>query len=142
MQTRLARLVLPAVFAALSCAPAFAQIRVGVDLGAVQIRIAPDAPPPLRREVRSARPGGSYVWIAGYWDREGDRWAWSPGRWEEPSQRGASWVKPQYQKERGAYRYEPGHWSHQKMVEGEDYTRWHKEHGHGQDKHGGNEKDR
>jgi hypothetical protein len=142
MEKRLARMVLPAVFAALSCAPAFAQIRVGVDLGAVKIRIAPDAPPPLRHETRSARPSGNHVWIAGYWDRQGDRWDWAPGRWEEPSQRGSSWVKPKYRKEGGAYRYEPAHWSHQKMEEGEDYTRYHNEHGHGHDKHGGNERDR
>jgi hypothetical protein len=131
MQNRLARMVLPAVFVVLSGAPAFAQIRIGVDLGAVQIRIAPNAPPPLRREYRSARPSGNHVWIAGYWDREGDQWAWAPGRWEEPSQEGSSWVRPQYRQESGAYRYEPGHWSHQRMEEGEDYHRWRNEHGRG-----------
>ena len=146
MEKRLARMVLPAVLAAMSCVPAFAQIRVGVDLGAVKIRIAPDAPPPLRHETRSFRPSRNHVWIAGYWDRQGDRWDWAPGRWEEPSQRGSRWVKPQYRREGGAYRYEPAHWSHQKMEEGEDYSRWHNEHGHGNghghDKHGGNERDR
>ena len=146
MEKSLARMVLPAVLAALSCAPAFAQIRVGVDLGAVKIRIAPDAPPPLRHETRPSRPGRNHVWIAGYWDRQGDRWDWAPGRWEEPSQRGSRWVKPRYQREGGAYRYEPAHWSHQRMEEGEDYSRWHNEHGHGSghghDKHGGNERDR
>src|ERR1700690_1261831 len=72
MEKRLARMVLPAVFAALGCTPAFAQIRVGVDLGAVQIRIAPNAPPPLRHEVRPARPSPNHLWIAGYWDRRGE----------------------------------------------------------------------
>lgn len=145
MEKKLARMVLPAVFAAFSCAPAFAQLRVGVDLGAVQIRIAPDAPPPLRHELRSARPGVNHVWIAGCWDREGDRWAWAPGRWEEPDRRGSRWIKPQYRQESGAYRYEPGHWSGQRMEEGEDYSRWHKEHGHGHayghDKQDNHEKD-
>ena len=89
-----------------------------------------EAPPPPRHEHRGYAPGPDYVWIDGYWDRQDDRWAWAPGRWEAPGQRGSNWVKPQYRKEGGAYRYEPGHWSHQKMVEGDDYTRWHKEHKH------------
>jgi len=142
MTNRFARLALPAVFAALCCLPAVAQIRLGVDLGAVRIRIAPDAPPPLRVEARPHRPSRNHVWIGGYWDRQDDRWAWAPGRWEEPGQRGSSWVKAQYRREGGAYRYEPGHWSHQRLEEGEDYTRWHKEHGRGPEKHGGNERDR
>ena len=77
MQKRMARLVLPAVFAALGCVPAFAQIRVGVELPSIHIRIAPDAPPPLRHEIRLARPGPNDVWIGGYWDRQDDRWAWA-----------------------------------------------------------------
>jgi hypothetical protein len=142
MENRLARLVIPAVLVAFSCVPAIAQVRLGLDLGAVRIRVAPDAPPPPRREVRMARPGPNHVWIAGSWDRQDDRWAWAPGRWEEPSQHGSSWVRARYQREGGAYRYEPGHWSHQRMEEGEDYTRWHKEHGRGHDDHGRNDRDR
>jgi hypothetical protein len=130
MQKRMARLAFPAALALLTCAPAFAQIRVGVELPSVHIRVAPDAPPPPRHEVRGERPSPNHVWIGGAWDRQDDRWAWAPGRWEEPSQRGSSWVKPRYQREGGAYRYEPGHWSHQKLEEGEDYTRWHNEHHH------------
>lgn len=142
MKMRLATLMIPAVLAVSGHAPAFAQIRIGVDFGAVQIRIAPDAPPPLRREIRLPRPDRSQVWIQGYWDRRDDQWAWSPGRWERPDQRGSSWVRPQYRREDGAYRYEPGHWSHQKVVEGDDYRRWHQEHGRGSNKHGGRERGR
>ncbi len=140
MKMRLVNLMIPAVLAASGWVPAVAQIRIGVDLGAVRIRIAPDAPPPLRREIRSPRPDRSHVWIQGYWDRQGDRWAWSAGRWERPDQRGASWVRPRYRREEGAYRYEPGHWSHQRMVEGDDYSRWHREHGRGSHHRGGHGK--
>jgi hypothetical protein len=129
MQKSLARLVIPAVLAAFSCLPAFSQVRMGVDVGPLRIRIAPEGPPPLRMERRSPRPSRNHVWIGGYWDRQGDRWDWAPGRWEEPAQRGSRWIKPQYRKEKGAYRYDPGHWSHQRLEEGEDYSRWHKEHG-------------
>ena len=127
---KMANWILPTVLMGFACVPGFSQIRVGLNLGPVSIRIAPDAPPAPRMEQRSARPSGNYVWIDGYWDRQDDRWAWAPGRWEEPGQPGSSWVKPQYRNEGGAYRFEPGHWSHQKMVEGDDYTRWHKEHKH------------
>lgn len=129
MQTTMARLLLPAVLAALSSAPATAQIRIAVELPSIHIRIAPDAPPPPQVEVRMHRPSRNHLWIAGYWDRHGDRWAWEPGRWERPTRRGSRWVPARYPREGGAYRYEPGHWSHQKMIEGDDYTRWHREHG-------------
>jgi len=142
MQKKLAVLILPAVFVALSCMPAFAQVRLGVDLGAIHVRVAPDAPPPVRVEVRPYRPSRNHVWIGGYWDRQDDRWAWAPGRWEEPGQRGSRWVRPQYRREYGSYRYEPGHWSHQRMEEGDDYRRWREERGRGNNRHGGNERDR
>jgi len=134
MPQRFARLLFPAALALLSCAPAYAQIRIGVDLGDIRIRIAPEPPPPPRVEVIMVRPSRHHVWIQGYWDRRDDRWAWAPGRWEQPSQRGSSWIRPQYRREGGAYRYEPGHWSHQRMEEGEDYSRWRKEHGRGHGK--------
>jgi len=131
MQKTLARLVLPAVLAVLSAAPATAQIRIGVDLPSIHIRVAPDAPPPPQVEVRMARPSRNHRWIAGYWDRQDDRWAWAPGRWERPSRRGSSWVAPRYRREGGAYRYEPGHWSHERLVEGDDYRRWRRDHRRG-----------
>jgi len=129
MQKTVARLLLPAMLAALGSAPATAQIRIGVDLPSIHIRIAPDAPPPPQVEVRIRRPSGNHRWIAGYWDRQDDRWAWAPGRWERPSRRGSNWVSARYRREGGAYRYEPGHWSHERMVEGDDYTRWRRDHG-------------
>ncbi len=141
MQNRLAKLVIPAVLAVFSCAPAFAQIRVGVDLPSVHIRIAPEAPPRPRWERRTPQPSRNHVWIQGYWDRQGSEWAWAPGRWEEPSQRGSRWIRPQYRREGGAYRYEPGRWSHQRMEEGEDYSNWRREHGRGHDHDRGNGRD-
>lgn len=137
MQKKLAALVLPAMLAVFSYAPASAQVRVGVELGAVRIRIAPEAPPPPRVEMRMSRPSRNHMWIQGYWDRQDDRWAWAPGHREEPSQRGSRWIRPQYRRESGAYRYEPGRWSHQRMEEGEDYSRWRDEHGRGSERRRG-----
>lgn len=140
MTNRMARLVLPAVLAAFSCLPAAAQIRIGVGLPSIHIRIAPDAPPPIRVEVRPERPNYDHQWIQGYWDRQDDRWAWAPGHWEDPGQRGSRWVRPIYVREDGAYRYEPGHWSHQRLVEGDDYSRWREERGHGRGRGRGHDK--
>lgn len=145
MKQTLARLALPgslAVLMALGSVPATAQIRIGVDLPSIHIRIAPDAPPPLQMETRMRRPSRNHRWIAGYWDRQDDRWAWAPGRWERPTRRGSSWVAPRYQREGEAYRYEPGHWSHRKLVEGDDYTRWHRDHGRGSERRDDRGRDR
>jgi hypothetical protein len=139
MKKLFGRLIIPAVLAVFAAAPAIAQVRLGVDLGNVRIRIAPDAPPRPRFERRMPRPGPNHLWIAGYWDRQGDQWAWSNGRWEEPNRRGARWVRPVYRREYGAYRYVPGRWSHQQVEEGDDYRNWRRDrdksrgHGRGRD---------
>jgi len=98
--------------------PAAAQIRA--DLGPIHIRIATDAPPPVRYERQTARPHRDAVWCKGYWDRQDDRWLWRSGRWEQRSK----WINAKYKREGRAWRYEPAHWSHQRVVEGEDYQRW------------------
>ncbi len=67
------------------------------------------------------------VWINGYWDRRGDRWEWSTGRWERPVSRNTRWVNPRYRREGNRWRYDPGHWSNQQLSEGEDYQQWRRE---------------
>jgi hypothetical protein len=106
--------------------PAFAQIRA--EIGPLHIRIANDAPPRARSERRQARPDRDAVWIRGYWDRQDDRWEWVAGRWERPNDRRDRWINARYAREGRAWRYEPAHWSHQRLVEGEDYQRWRHEH--------------
>jgi hypothetical protein len=125
---KLKRMALPLLVALLCGAPAVAQVRVGVDAGVFHVRIAPDAPPPPRDERRMPRPSREHVWVGGYWDRRDNQWDWAPGRWEKPQQRGARWVKPQYHKDHGATRYHPGHWSHEKVVYGDEYTTWYRDH--------------
>lgn len=128
MQMKILKLAVPIAIALLTGVPGSAQIRLGVELPSVHIRIAPEAPPPIRMERRMPRPDRGHVWIAGYWDRQGDRWDWSPGRWERPGRHGSRWIRPQYRQEHGATRYEPGHWSHQRVEEHEEYSRWRKDH--------------
>ncbi len=74
------------------------------------------APPPLRVETVVARPGPEYVRARGYWDWDGDSWAWVPGRWAVGPTRTASWVPARYERVSSGWQYVPGHWSSQRVV--------------------------
>ena len=84
--------------------------------GDLHVRIVPEARPPLRHEVRIARPGPNHVWRSGYWHHDGSAWGWTDGVWAEPPQRHARWIGPRYEKVRGGTRYHPGHWSHEHLI--------------------------
>jgi hypothetical protein len=126
MYRRVLKSMVLASVAVLVAIPATAQVRA--DVGPFHIRIASDAPPPVRFEARTARPDRAAVWTNGYWDRQGDQWAWSSGRWQQPVAPRARWVKASYKREGRAWRYAPAHWSNQQLVEGEDYQAYRKAH--------------
>ena len=94
----------------------------------LEIRITHSAPPRFRHERIPSRPDRDSVWIKGYWHWEGSRWDWVNGRWERPEQRSHRWVAPRYRREGNVWRYEPPHWSHHRVVEGDEYRRWREEH--------------
>lgn len=110
----------------LTSMPAAGQVSVRVDipLPGLEIRVAHRAPPQVRREVKPRRPGRQYVWINGFWHWHHTDWVWVPGRWERPSYRNARWINARYVREGAAWRYEPAHWSHQRVVESHDYRQW------------------
>ena len=118
------------VLVALTSMPAAAQVHA--DLGPFHIRIATDAPPPIRYERQPQRSSRDDVWIRGYWDIQGDQWAWTGGRWDRPTGPRITWISPRYVREGCpwyrrrdcAWRYEPGHWSNQQIIEGDDYQEW------------------
>ena len=114
-------------FAGLTSLPAAAQVRVDIPLPGLEIRIGHRAPPRLRSEQRPPRPGRDFLWIHGSWHWQGNDWDWVPGRWERPNDHGVRWVKARYVREGRVYRYEPGHWSNQRLIEGDDYRRWKEE---------------
>ena len=111
MKKNLAIFILPAVLAVFAAAPAIAQVRVGVQAGPVGVHYAQDAPPRARSEKRPPRPSPQHQWVAGYYERQNDQWAWSAGRWEQPSESGNHWIKPKYHHEKAGYRYEEGRWA-------------------------------
>lgn len=98
-------------------------------LPSLEIHIATSSPPQMRRESKPPRPGGSFLWINGSWDWTNGNWAWIGGRWELPDRVGARWVATRYFREEGAWRCVPGHWSHQRLVDGDDDRRWKADHG-------------
>jgi hypothetical protein len=74
------------------------------------------APPPLRVETVIARPAPGHVWARGYWDWDGDSWAWVPGRWAVGPTRAASWLPARYERVTSGWQYVPAHWSSQRVV--------------------------
>lgn len=90
----------------------------------LEIRIARSAPPRIRRERMPPRPDRHSVLARGYWNWQGDRWDWVSARWERPESRSHRWIAPRYRREGRIWRYEPPHWSHVRVVEGDEYRRW------------------
>jgi len=67
------------------------------------------APPPPRREMRSASPGAAYFWVPGHWKwRHGD-WYWIRGHWEK-KRRGKVWVPGHWERRGNRRAWIPGHW--------------------------------
>jgi hypothetical protein len=134
MYRRVLKSMVLASVAVLVAIPASAPAQVRAEFGPFHIRIAGDPPPRVRFEARTTRPNRTAVWTNGYWDRQGDQWAWSTGRWQQPVAPRARWVKARYQREgcpwyrrqNCSWRYEPAHWSNQQLVEGEDYQAYRK----------------
>jgi hypothetical protein len=127
MTHRILKSLLPAALVAAISVPAAAQIPIP-PLPHMEIHIAHSAPPRPRAEYRAEMPGPGYVWVKGFWNWDGDQWVWIPGRWDRPAGVDVTWVDPHYFREEGGWRYEPGHWSNERVVEGRDYQEWSKHH--------------
>ena len=94
-------LLLAAITAALSLAPACAARRV-------MIVAAPPAP---RVAVVGFAPGPGFVWTNGYWDLRGTSWAWVDGRWMRPPRPRAVWEPARWiEVTRGHWNFQRGHW--------------------------------
>ncbi len=116
----LGRTILFAVVLCGLAAPALPQIPFPPPLPGLDVRITTGRPPALRHERRGRRPGADYAWVGGFWHWGGSRWDWVPGRWDRPAERGGYWIAPRYVRSDRGYIYEPGHWSNQTVIVGED----------------------
>lgn len=67
-------------------------------------------PPPPRREVVVVRPSPRHVWVPGYYRYQGNRYAWTSGRWMAPPRARAVWVPGYWAPRRGGYVWVGGYW--------------------------------
>jgi len=61
-------------------------------------------------ETRGPAPGRDFVWISGYHNWDGNRYVWTPGRWERPPHRHAVWVAHRWVHRHGGWVLVEGHW--------------------------------
>jgi YXWGXW repeat-containing protein len=106
-------------------APALTQIPVPPPppLPGLEVRITTGRPPSPRYERRAPRPGANYVWVGGFWNWDNRNWRWVPGRWETRVAPEAYWIPARYIRTHRGYIYEPGHWSNQTVLVGDDIRR-------------------
>ena len=80
-----------------------------------------EAPPAVIMDRRPPQPSGEYVWIDGYWDWSGRRYAWQGGHWTRPPCVHAIWVAPRYDRHEQGYRYMAGRWREDQQSRRRDY---------------------
>ncbi|CAM3532361.1 YXWGXW repeat-containing protein [Paracidovorax anthurii] len=72
--------------------------------------VAPVAPPAPYVETVTVAPSPVHVWVGGFWEWGGSRYAWRPGYWAAPPRPGAVWVPHHWEPGPGGWRMRPGHW--------------------------------
>ena len=116
----LQRTILAAVLLGGAVSAALAQFPPPPPLPGLEVRFSTGRPPALRYERRPPRPAPDYVWVTGSWDWDGGQWRWISGRWQPPVAPEAYWIPARYiRTDRGTI-YEPGHWSNQQVIVGEN----------------------
>jgi len=75
------------------------------------------AVPKAKSETRSRAPSKDAIWIPGFWNLQGDRyassnagWVWVPGRWETPPVQDARWDPAHWGWSEDWWSWFPGHW--------------------------------
>ncbi len=77
--------------------------------GYVAYRV-PAPPPPYAVGAVGYAPGPGYVWMDGFWNLNGGRWAWVNGRWGRPPHPHAAWVADRWERHGHDWRYRRGYW--------------------------------
>jgi len=75
--------------------------------------VAYNVPPPPAPYVVGAMgyaPGAGYVWVDGFWNLNGSRWAWVNGRWAVPPHGHSAWVADRWERNGRGWRYRRGYW--------------------------------
>jgi len=74
-------------------------------------RVPPPPPPPAYGPMGMA-PGPDFVWMEGYWNLNGSRWAWAPGRWARPPRPHSHWQPGRWERHNNGWRFHQGRWRH------------------------------
>ena len=110
-QLNLATLVAAVVLLAEGCVERRVVVRERVPAYAPgETVVVTEAPPPAQTEVIPVAPGPDYVWVGGYWVREGPRWVWAPGRYTLRPRPAAVWVPGHWVAHRRGWVWVAGHW--------------------------------
>jgi hypothetical protein len=70
----------------------------------------PPPPAPYVVGPMGYAPGAGYVWVDGFWDLHGSRWAWVNGRWAVPPRHRSVWVVDRWERHGDHWRFERGRW--------------------------------
>jgi WXXGXW repeat (2 copies) len=70
----------------------------------------PAPPPPYAVGAVGVAPGAGYVWVDGFWNLNGGRWAWVNGRWARPPHPHQVWERDRWERQGNHWRFHRGHW--------------------------------
>ncbi|HEY0201761.1 MAG TPA: hypothetical protein VGC24_08725 [Burkholderiaceae bacterium] len=72
--------------------------------------VSPMAPPAPYQETVTVAPSPISIWIGGFWEWGGGRYAWRPGHWATPPRAGYSWVPHHWEQGPGGWHSRGGYW--------------------------------
>ena len=67
------------------------------------------APPPMKKEIRTMKPGPQFIWISGHWKWSGNRYSWVQGHWVK-NRPGRHWVAGHWERRGPRWVWIKGHW--------------------------------
>lgn len=84
----------------------------GCGIGGYYAGVTVGPPAPLVETPYGVAPGPDYIWTPGFYDWDGNNWAWRHGAWRRPPHHGDHYVPTHWDHERGGYRVHRSHWEH------------------------------
>lgn len=94
----------------LSCVLFGGLIWTGCGHGYIAATIGPPPPNPYVVGPVGVAPGPGYVWADGYWNLNGNSWAWAPGAWVVPPRGHRIWARPHWERHGRNWRFHRGRW--------------------------------
>lgn len=77
--------------------------------GTATVTVATPPPAPIV-ETPPPAPSSSSVWVAGNWDWTGGRYVWVGGRWSTPPNPGVVYYPPTWERRGQVWQKSPGRW--------------------------------